>query len=63
MFSGQFFQQEERINILKSIKSMLQQQIINLKSAMGTSISNIKEFEQYRRRMSLRVGSVLVVEN
>ena len=43
MFSEQFSQQEERINILESEKVMLQQQIISLKNAMCTSESNIKE--------------------
>ena len=45
MFSEQFSQQEERINILESEKSILQQQIISLKNAMCTSESNIEELE------------------
>ena len=63
MFSEQFCQQEERINILESVKAMLQQQIISLKSEMCTSESNIEELEQYRSRLCLRIESVPVVEN
>ena len=35
----------KKINFLESIKTLLYQQIISLKSAMGTSKSNIKELE------------------
>ena len=64
MFSEQFSQQEERINILESEKTILQQQqIIGLKNAMCTSESNIEELEQYGRRLCLRIESVPVVEN
>ena len=59
----QFHQQEERINILESEKTMLQQQIISLKSSMCTSESNIEEPEQYGRRLCLRIKSVPVVGN
>ena len=64
MFSEQFSQQEERINILESEKTILQQQqIIGLKNAMCTSESNIEELEQYGRRLCLHIESVPVVEN
>ena len=63
MFSEQFSQQEKRINILESEKAILQQQIISLKSGICTSESNIEEFEQYARRLCLRIESVPVVEN
>ena len=64
MFSEQFSQQEERINILESEKTILQQQqTIGLKNAMCTSESNIEELEQYGRRLCLRIESVPVVEN
>ena len=63
MFSEQFSQQEERINILESEKAILQQQMISLKNAMCTSESNIEELEQYGRRLCLRIESVPVVEN
>ena len=63
IFLEQFSQQEERINILKLEKAMLQQQTISLKSAMCTSESNIEELEQYGRRMCVRIESVSVAEN
>ena len=63
MFSEQFSQQEERINILESEKTILQQQQIGLKNAMCTSESNIEELEQYGRRLCLHIESVPVAEN
>ena len=45
MFSEQFCQQEEMINILESEKAMLQQHIISLKSAMCTYEIDIEKLE------------------
>ena len=42
IFSEKCCHQEERMNILESEKSMLQEQIISLNSAMCTSESNIE---------------------
>ena len=58
MFLEYLCQQEERINILESEKAMFQQQIISLKSVMCTSDSNIKELEQYGRRLCLCIKSM-----
>ena len=63
MFLEQFTQQEERINIFESVKSMLQQYTISFKSAMCTSESKIKVIEQYGRSMYLRLESVPAAEN
>ena len=63
MFLEQYSQQEERISILESERALLQQQIINLKSAMCTSESNIEELEQYGRRLCLCIESVADLES
>ena len=63
MFSEQFFQQEEGINIPESEKAMIQHQIISLNSVMCTSESNIEELEQYGQILCLCIERVPIVEN